>query len=392
VTISGVTNFAINLGAGDDALTFGNQTAGAITILGNFSANLGNGNNVVLAAGGATSLTVAKNLSITSAAGNDNNTLIDVSTGGSLAINNGAGDSTTTISNDRGTGNFNSIGGGLSITNAAGADFNTIFDSNVAGNVTINNGAARITDRLAGFNRIFNVNNHTIRATIGGSMVVTNADGNLPGFGDAIADFLIKGNLTLNLGSGNVSSTIQSGNTLPPPAVLGNLLITGSGADSLNLGSTLAFSGSGPGLTVGGSLTITLTGTAPDTITTADLSVGKTTAITAGIGKVTITIDDSSSTSGSSFGGGFTLNTGAGADSVTLNASAATTTFQGAVSINLGAGNDTLNLGNNGVVAFLASALLDGGSQSGVRLPGFNTLQNGGNLSFITVPVFRNFP
>ncbi len=364
-TFSGVANITANLGGGNDTVTFGNQVPGAIAILGNLTINGGVGNNTVVSAGAVSPLTVGNNLSIANSTGNDSNILVDIRTGGSLMINNGAGDSTTTLRNDRGPGNFNSIAAALSIVNGTGADSNTIFDTNVGGNLSINDGSARMVDNLAGFNRIFNINNNT-RATIGGSVSIANTNGNLPGFGDVVADVVINGNLTVNMGTGNVSGTIQAGKALPPPLVKGNLLITGSGSDQINLGSTVAFAGAGPGLTINGNLTINLTGTAAVSITTADLTVGHATAITTGGGADSVTLDDTSSAAGSQFLGSFSLN--------------------------LGAGNDTVNLGNNAITSFFSTALFDGGSSNGIRLPGVNTLQEGANLSFILLPVFRNFP
>jgi hypothetical protein len=387
VTFNNVTNVIFRMNGGDDTVTFGNQTAGAITILGGLRIEGGVGNNQILTPGGAVSLTVIGGFTIVNGAGNDVTNLINLNVGGAFKIDHSAGGgSDTEITNDVGAGTFNSLGS-VSVTNGSGADTTFFEDTNVSGNVVVNSGSGDIATGAAGDTDFFNVTNTGAVAVVGGSVSFTNTSGDGQQFFD---DVQINGNATMNLGSGAMNAGIGPFNQTNITLIKGNLGITGSGTATLTLGN--GQTGATFGMQVNGNLSINLSGSGVQTINFTDVVVGRATTVITGSGADNIVIDDGNSATGSTFGGSFAMNTGGGTDSVTINGSGVTTTFNGPTAVNLGNGNDTLNFGNNGTVALFSSAVFDGGSVNGVRFNDFNTLQNGGNFTFVTTPVFRNFP
>jgi hypothetical protein len=323
---SGVRNIAIRMLAGDDSVTFGNTVP--IDLKGNLSINGGDGANSVT----ATDLTVEKNFSITNGkntSGTDDTTLTNLSVGGSLTINNKAGDTSTSIT--RNSAGISTIGGNLSITNGTGEDQNDIHDMNVGGNVTINNGHGNAQTGLAGYTWFYNFNNTGYRAQIKGNYTVSYLDGNVSSY-DGIWDTEVHGDVTFHHGSGSATTNFDGFVTSLPVIIRGNLTMTGSGANTVTIGTQYKHTG----LILNKNLTVT-TGAAADTLTFNNLEVGGITKLAQGDGNNTVTIDDSV------FVGSFTLTTGSGNDQVFLDHTAGTsapTIFEAPVFISQGAGAD----------------------------------------------------
>jgi hypothetical protein len=160
----------------------------------------------------------------------------------------------------------------------------------------------------AGTNRLFIDSD----ITVNGSLIYTGLGGNdffYPGF-DTNDDFLhVQGSVTLSLGNGNNEVRVESHET-----IIGGLLtvLTGSGIDSVTVSTGAAFPSSFSALAVN---------------------------INTGAGNDTVTIDAEASTIGSSL----VLTTGAGLDTVTLFA----LLVNGPTVANLGDGNNTLNVDNS---------------------------------------------
>ena len=324
---SGVKNITIQMLGGDDSVTFGNSVP--IDLKGNLSVSGGDGANSVT----ATDLKVEKNFSITNGkntSGTDVNNLVNLTVGGSLTISNGAGDTSTIIA--RNSAGVSTIGGSLSITNGAGEDHNNIYDTNVGGNVTVNNGHGNAQSGLAGFTWFYDFNNTGHPAQIKGNYTVTYLDGNVSSY-DGIWDTAVHGNVTFNHGSGSATTNIDGFVTSLPVIIQGNLTMTGSGANTVTIGTEYQHTG----LILGKNLTVT-TGAGDDKLTFNKLDVGGITTLAQGNGNNTFTVDDSV------FIGKFTLTTGSGNDQVFLDhttGTSAPTIFEGPVLINQGAGIDS---------------------------------------------------
>lgn len=311
-------------------------------------------------------LIVGRNLAITYAAGTVTTTLDNLNVTGNVAVRHGTGDSTFTAESKAAAGVFSHIGGSLSVTNTLGQATNVLADTNVDRNVTFANGRA-VTG--AGSTTIANAVN-TALANIGGNVTVSNASGDSTGGGDRVGDVHVKGNVRLSLGTGAFSATVADVLGASGLAIDGSLTIFGGtdGADTITLGAGGA---AGVALTVGKNLMVRA-GTHAATFALDNVSINGNTSITTGSEADTITIDGAASDEGSTFSGAFAVSTGAGTDTLSINATAgstATTDFEGRVSVNLGADNDTLNLATGGVVNFLAPAnvpvVFDGGAGVG---------------------------
>jgi hypothetical protein len=378
-TVTG--NLTIQLGAGNDSISF-DLGPNPITVPGTLSILYGSNTGdkltqTINAVGNA--FTVGQNLAISYGAGAVTTKLDNLQVGsnsvprsGNVTITHGAGNSTTTIES-LAAGQFDNILGNLSVTNTSGVADNQLFDTNVGGNVTFNNGKAG-AGNVAGFTVIANFANAT-QATIGGNVAITNQNGNATvtganprGVGDFIGDVHIRGNVTLKLGTGNYSAFVTSDNVPQAPQIDGNLSITGTGSDVVDLGvfpSVQLPAGFSHGLNVNGSLSVLLGGAGADTLDLTGLVVGKDTNLTTGSGNASVTVNDIRAANDSEFHGAFNLTTGAGNDTVEINGPHASgsgdITFDGAVSARLGLGNDTLSLATNDGVSFLgASATFDG--------------------------------
>jgi hypothetical protein len=347
---SGVKNLAIQLLDGTDSVIFDNTVH--IDLLGTLAINGGNGANSVA----GSDLTVEKSVVITNGTnttGTDQFELNNLSIKGSLTINNGNGQSFTQI--QRSSAGISSIVGNLSITNGTGKDEFYLVDTNVGGSVTINNGHGG--SGVAGRIDIFNALNTAYRSLIGGNLTVTYLDGDVLSH-DGLFDLEVMGNVTLNHGSGAFGTSIDGYQTTLPVLIHGNLTITGTGANSINIGSLFL----NTGLIVGKNFTVT-TGSGADSLAVNKLQVYGISKWSLGDGANSVTIDDSL------FGGTFTLLTGAGNDTFNLEMTAGSsslTVFDKAVVLSFGNGSDTGQIAfqhhdaNQGIVAYSTFVVLRG--------------------------------
>ena len=332
-TPPGVTSISIKMLGGVDAVIF--NTAVHFDLAGSLTINGGDGANSVT----TTDLKVEKNFSITNgtnAAGTDANHLTNLFVGGSLTIKNGDGDTSTTLDRNAAATatDFSTILGSLSITNGSGRDDILIKDTNVGKNVTISNGHAD-AGAVAGRTQIFNGKNVSSRSVIGGNVSVTYMDGSGSTI-DGIWDTEILGNVTFNHSTGAFTTNFDGLATSVPVVIRGNLTMKGSGANTINVGTTNLKTG----LDVGKSLTIT-TGSSVDKFITNKLQVGGATKLTLGNGANVANFDDST------FIGAFALTMGADYDTVSLDitaGSSSATIFEKPVSIKLGIGGNELRL------------------------------------------------
>lgn len=349
-TASGVKNLVFRMGAGNDAVGLANsppiQLAGSLTVDG------GDGANQVTAA----DLTVARGVTIrngTNAAGTDIITLLNLNVGRGVTVANGEGDTSTEIK--RTTAGLSTVRGSVSVTNGTGSDNTALIDLNVGGNVTVRNGkpnAGGITQSTYIFNDF-----NTIRSVVRGNVLFTHTSG--AGF-TGLWDVDVGGNVTLAVGSGSFTTSLDGYRTQVPVLIHGNLTITGSGANAVNLGQNLA----NVGVDVGRNLTV-ISGAGPDTVQAYRLRVGGATRIALGDGDTTTAIDDSV------FAGTFTLTAGAGSDTLDIEPRTGTTgetLFHKAFLVRFGTGwsNTMMNGFDVGqAVLFGATAVIHTGPDGG---------------------------
>lgn len=288
-------------------------------------------------------LTVGTTVRVTGGAGSDTVTLggETVSVGGGVAINNGAGGSTTRLAPAGGL----FVGGTVNVTATAGFDGVQVGDLRAA--TAVGGGVLVSVGDGGGYTTITGT-----RLTIGGSVRIAAGAGSDYAEIDAVAgDGAVGGGVTVGLGAGDGQTVIVATLTAGTSLVVGGALhvVTGDVTP-------------GPG---------------GDQILLRRVRVGLGTAITTGAGSDFVYVDESSF-------GTFTLTTGAGDDAVQIerNAASGTTRFRGAVRVNTGDGNDTVRVGNSspGVdqAVFAADSVWDGG-------PGVNDTINilgRGNLFF----------
>ena len=279
-------------------------------------------------------LRVAKNLAIingTNSSGIDFNTLLNLTVGGTLTINNGNGDTRTFVYRD--TSGSNAIAGSVSITNGSGWDTTNFIDTNIGGNVTVNNGRGNSAG-VAGQTQFYNVHNTTALSTILGNVSVSYLTGNEQlGDGDGIWDTNVLGNVTFNHGSGSFIRNFDGFSTTLPVQIHGNLTLRGTGSNGITVGTQYKRTG----MFVGKNFTVA-SGTGNDVLTFSKLEVGGATRLALANGINTVTIDDSV------FFGTFFLDTGSGGDSLNLDINVGTTAptaFYRSVLIYQGAGNDS---------------------------------------------------
>jgi hypothetical protein len=368
LTFTGVTgDLNIGLGRGADEVDF--DLANPIFLLGNLTIDYGaspggNGNKTTETVNATSSyLTVAGNLTVRYAAGSVTTVFDNLDVGGNVSVRHGVGDSTFTIDNRvGGEGPYSNVYGNVTVTNTQGRAQNLLADTNVFGNVAFANGLARASDNDAGFNVFDDNHNNTTLATVGGNVSFSNLTGDSHA-SDDVLDVHVKGNVTLNLGSGNFQARVGNDAIQQEPVIEGDLNLTGTGSDTVTLGKA----GSGPGLRVMGRLNVRL-GLLGDNLDLEDVHVASATSIATGAGNDTVTIDADTGSLGSVFAGAFALKTGGGMDMVRINSNSGdrVTDFQGPVRVNLGGGDDSLFLATAGTVKFEAAANLpvvfDGGT------------------------------
>jgi hypothetical protein len=325
---TGVKTIAVRMFAGDDGTTI-NNVSGPVTVKRNLMIQGGKGANYVI----ATDLSVGKNLNIlngTNTTSMDLALLTNLKVEGFLTINNGDGDTRTIISRD--SAGLSYVRGNYRLTNGSGREFATLIDTNVGGSVKIDNGLPDAAG-IAGNTRIFNELNTTARSVIGGNVSVSYLAGNTDNW-DGIWDMHVLGNVTFSHGTGAFTTYFDGYATSLPVKINGNLTLTGTGANQMNLGTGWDEAG----LVVGGALSVQC-GPVNDVLTLYQLVVRGATQLKLGNGDNSLTIDDSD------FGGAFRLNTNAGADQVHLETVAGTTratTFAKSVLMLQGDGPDSV--------------------------------------------------
>ena len=377
-------NLDILLGAGTDSLSF-DLGSNPIVVPGALTVDYGTGGTgtktTQTTGANANTLTVGGNLGIRYAAGAVTTVLDNLAVGGNLTVLHAAGDSSFTLDNRAGAGKFSSVGRSLSVTNTQGVADNTVLDTNVTGSVTFANGRARAADNAAGTTKIANANNTSL-AAIGGSLSIRNASGD-SATGDTVGDVLVKGNVTLALGSGAFKATVAAQHATTGPTIDGNLTVAAAVAGA----AKVALGAGGTGLTVKKNLTVR-SGNRLAAVALDDLRVTGTTGIFTGAGADTVSIDGAAADSGSTFGGAFSLGTGPGADALAIgsgSAAGATTTFNGSVLVSLGIGDDALKLATAGKVDFTTKVPVFDGS-TGTNTKTVTTANLHGKA-----PTFKNF-
>ncbi|HEY1686787.1 MAG TPA: hypothetical protein VGG19_18645 [Tepidisphaeraceae bacterium] len=333
LTYSGLSSFALNLGSGADTLliTSTNSTT-PVTI------NTGNGADTVNIQG------ISSAVSLTTGTGID-------------AINIG------TLAPTLVGGNLSLIQAGLAIHGGRNSTLSLDDDSNGnAGTATITSstfagldlvGTGITYSGLSGFNLTLDNFGNTL--TVASTAAATSYSITGGTFGDTInvQSTNATGPVAITTGTGtNVVNIASSTNTLA--AILGQISVTGTGTDTLNLND----SGSSTNRTIDITATqINITGLAAVLYTTID-----TLNITLGSGTITGTIDSTA------VGTATTLTTGSGNDSITINGTSTANT-----SVITGTGNDhvyinaiggptsvNVGTGTNSVVVGGASHLLSG--------------------------------
>src|SRR5262249_17427108 len=152
-----------------------------------------------------------------------------------------------------------------------------VNDTNVGGSIVFGNHLARVADNAAGSNQIFNVTN-TAPATVGGSIVISNLNGD-SAIGDVVADVKVGGGIGLNLGTGNFNAGVAAKKASAGPTIGGSLGLRGASTWS----GTVALGAPGTGLTVKQSLGLSL-GNGNATISIDDVHILMNTRILTGSG------------------------------------------------------------------------------------------------------------
>jgi hypothetical protein len=329
---TGVKNLVFQMLGGDDTVTFDNTVPAAVK--GSVTVNGGDGANMLF----ANDLTVGKNLSVTNGTadtGTIETFLTDTAVGGNVTVKNAAGDTNTRLVRSR--SGLSTVRGNVTVTNGIGNDQFTLEDTDIDGGLTVNNGHEGAAG--PGNFSIFNFYNSAFRSVVGKNVSVTFLDGTTAGLDD-LFDLEVLGSVTLNNGSAGFTTRIDGDDTHLPVLIHGNLSILGTGANSVDIGTGIAF-GTGDGLVLGKKFTLTSGGGTSEAVDLFHLRVGGDTSLTLNNGANQVTIDDSL------FAGKFTLLSGAGPDTFNLETTQGTTTateFKKAVKIDLGGGSDTSHI------------------------------------------------
>jgi hypothetical protein len=381
VTIMGVTgNLNVNLGGGNDTLTF-DLSQHSIDV-GNLSITGGAGNKTVLTstAGSAHFLNVHGNLKEVFGNGNEFTRLDQFNVSGNMTIDHANGNSFVFLGVDAANlgKKFNSVAGDLHVDNvtstgqaASGFDVNALEETNVGGDLSADMGlgdqSGDASNGVGGWTSVGSQSTQPV--TVGGSVTLTALTGFLS-FGDFANDGLevqnaqVAGGVTLNLGN----TALFGGGATADSTSASSLTITGRGAhDAVTVGAS----------DVLGNLAVSLTGNGGNAIAVDSVFVSGGTSLKAAGSGASIAIDNQAP--GSTFGGQVDVAMTGTNNLLEINSKhrvgvAGTITFDGTVSAQLGYGNDTLILAEIGKVDFEAAATFNGGL-------GRNTaLVNGGNL------------
>jgi hypothetical protein len=371
VTITGVTgNLNVNLGAGNDGLTF--DLSNNSFAVGNLSITGTTGNKtVVTSTNGATNgnfLTVNGNYSETLGNGSEFTSLDQFDVSGNMNIQHANGNSLVFLSVDSGNlgSVFNTVGGNMSVVNmtgfgmvGSGFDVDALEETNVGGNITALMGTGDPTTGFAGWTTVGSLSTNA-SVTVGGNVNIIGTSGFLA-FGDfandgeEVANAHVTGDVMMNLGSGAGNTALFGNSAEPSSTSANNVVITGSGAhDAVTIAPS----------TVSGNLAVTLTGQGGNSITVDDLSVAKNTTLMAAGGGNSIAIDNQ--VPGSTFGGSVMILTGGTNNILEINSHSqgapGTTTFEGPVFADLGGGDDELILAEAGKVDFEVPSTINGGT------------------------------
>jgi hypothetical protein len=382
-------NLALKGGAFQDSLYFDGDN----TVAGAFTPNLGNGDNFV--SGGAASLTIGKNLTVQGGTGYNglNLTLLDLNVGGNVLFK-GAGThnqlnifagtlkiagSVSLISTNGVevgfalSGNEIFVGGNVTMKSADCIHVNVGLVSSpgsiyVGGNVSINTG------KLAELNPIPIVAGETL--FIGKALTITaSKEMRVEVRGNSTpAPSFIGGALTIN---GARTAVIQVDGTIAGKV---NVAVTGDDVVATVL----------TGATIEGTLRLL----SPVSISTSTATGGGTTIIDNIFADSSITVKDGAGTRrveihDALIAGALTIDTGAGADTVILQASddRGNLYLLGALKILTGAGLDAITMGGNdpntGVSTRGTAIFIDGGLDLATYTVGTASLLDG-------VPVLKN--
>lgn len=349
VNASDVQNIVVRLRAGDDRLTF-NDTGALARLSGKLLLAGGSGANYLYVSDlKMKAVTITNGLNTS---GYDDVYLTGVAVQNDVAVNNGDGDSYTTI--DRASADdVCRIGGNVTVINGTGKDITYINDATILGNVTVRNGLPDAGND-AGYVEFYNSYRYS-RTIIGGNISVSYQGGNASY--DELYDTIVFGNVRFNYGTGGGCLEIGSYNTYQPTHVHGSLTVVGQGDIQVEVGT---YNAQGTEMIVDKNFTF-LTGPGTDQITFWGLHVRGATHIFTGAGNDTIAIDEST------FFGPTTIRTGAGLDTVLLECEPYAydgTQFFKPLNIQMGLDNDTLTIGTSNdssrIVEVFGGAILDG--------------------------------
>jgi hypothetical protein len=351
VNPSNVQNIVVRLRAGDDRLTFNTtgtlaRLSGKLAIAGGSGANYLDVSDLKMK-----TVTITNGLNTT---GYDDVYLTNVIVQSNVTVNNGNGESYTTIERDN-YDDFSRIGGNLTILNGTGKNITYINDAYIVGDVTVRNGLPDANNE-AGYVEFYNSYRYS-RSVVLGNVSVSYQGGFAED--DELNDLEVFGNVRFSYGSGSGNLECGSYNGYQPTHIHGNLTVVSRGDTQVDIG---LYNYGAIELIVDRNFTL-LTGPGTDEINIWGLNVRGATRIATGAGNDTIAIDESI------FTGPTTLQTGAGLDTVLLEryqSAYNSTQFLKALTIRMGLDNDTLTIGaandSGRVVEVLSRAVLIGGA------------------------------
>jgi hypothetical protein len=385
-----ITAIVVNLGSGDDSLTFDGSADGNLYLPGGLTIN-GSGGNKTINAQNLYLLNKSALKITLNGSGTATTTFTDSNVAGAATISHtGSGNTSftlnTTSNNATGINNW----GSLTITNGAGADNNLIQDTLFAGSINITNGSGSPgdTSQFAGSKNLFAANNSTGLLTVRGGLSVATTSGQSD---TEINDYNVNGTATITTGSGingqTVGNFVGIANDLSISSVIptfGGIKITGTAVPNLNPGLLVDIGTNASGddfpILVKGALSVTTNGSGAADIGLNDLFV--TGAATVSLGSLTsnnvvnVQGDAVLTTYGS-----LAINSSAiGNNTFNIQTVEGSARFNGALSFKFGPGNDTVNIGAATGDVFTGGALAASGNSGNKTLNAVNS-----NLGSIAV-------
>jgi hypothetical protein len=366
VTISGVTGgLNVNLGTGNDTLTF--DLSHHSFVVGSVSITGTTGNKTVLTttAGTTNALDVHGSFKESLGNGTDFTRLDQFNVSGSMSIDHANGNAFVFLGVDPANLGklFNSVGGALTVANitstgtiGTGSDVDALEETNVGGDITAHMGRGDASG-FAGWTSIGSLSSKSI--TVGGNVTITGqtdflAFGDFANDGEEVVNAHVVGNVMMDLGGGVGNTALFGNGTVASSTSANSVTILGEGAhDAITVGPSV----------IKNNLTVMLTGQGGNSIGVDDVSVSGDTTLMAVGGSNLIAIDNL--TPGSTFAGLVGILMTGSNNLLEINShsqgASGVTTFDSPVLANLGAGNDTLILAEAGQVDFkVASALIGG--------------------------------